>query len=240
MLKVKIQTVFIFIFVYSLFGFSLIIAFSELNLNYSYEVNKIATNQYTKTISELIALDENNSLVYTIMITIYMILKALTIAIFMYDYKIFKTMNKEKHYKYGGTQVVLSYFNIVTIFIHMCGMIYIVFVKVTEYHGSHVVVAALTFGNAFISSLLLFIRRFLVHNVDDSILFISLNAIYLLLLIIVSVLFLFFLEGYIEWIFIYLLVLEHLFLAHDYEKSTISIGLTFVKDEYNLKTKLGR
>ena len=231
MFKVKIRNVFILIFLYSLLGFSLIIGFSELNLNYSYELNKIHSNSYTKTISELIALDEDNSLIYTIMITIYMILKALTISIFMYDYHLFKQMNKKKHFKYGNTQIVLSYINILTVLIHMWGMMYIVFVKITEDHKSHVIIAALTFGNAFVSSLLLFIRRFLVHKVEESFLFLSLNAIYLLLLVVVSILFLLFLEGYIEWIFIYLLVFEHLFLAHDYEHSTVSIGLDFYRED---------
>lgn len=222
MLKVKIRNVFIASFFYAFLGFSIIIGFSVFNLN----------DRDTKTLSELIALDETNSIVYTILITIYGIIKSLTIAIFLYDYRVFKQMNRQKHYKYGKIQIFLSYLNILTILISMWGMLSIVFVKVTTDYSPHVVIAALTFGNNFASSFFLFIRRFLVHRVEESFLFLSLNSMYLLLMITAAALFLVTLKGYFEWIFIYLLTFEYLFLAHDYDSSTITIDLNFIRDEY--------
>lgn len=227
MFQVKIRNLFITIFLYALIGFSIIIGYSEIKLNYSYTLNKELKNTFTKTLSELLALDEDNSLIYSILITIYMILKSITVAIFVYDYRVFKKMNKDKHIKYGSTQLFLSYINVLTILIHMWGMLYIVFVKVTEEHKSHVIVASLTFGNAIISSFVLFARRFLVHRVEESFFFLSLNMFYLMVLVLVGILFLYFKEGYLEWTFIYLLIFENLFLAHDYYESTIELDLHF-------------
>lgn len=165
---------------------------------------------YTRypTFSEVLATNSFSAVMYGILATLYAISKGMMASFYILVQR-----------PYGWAIVVLSY-------LHIVGFVSVGVANITLMKHTHYAVASLTFGSAFIKSVVLYLSR--IDNTRMDYTEVTMNRYYLLLLFTMECLFVYRMQGFVEWILIIFILTENVFQAFDFRSHTL--GMT-VDDE---------
>ena len=186
---------------------------------------------YLPTISELIDDRSENASIYLIFVTIYGSVKFALIAMSLLDSKVLHSELVER--KRGVNRstprsqrfffVLSAITGFLAAFQLLC-MILLVFFPISKVYDEHVVVAMLAFGSAMIKSLFLLIRRKLLYDVLSS--FYLANIVYYLGFVGTFIGFFFTRYGYVEYILVFFILFENIFLAIEFYNLTFTLTIS--------------
>lgn len=157
------------------------------------------------TFSEVLATNSFSALMYGILATLYAVSKGMMASFYIIVGR-----------PYGWTIVVLSY-------LHIVGFVSVGVANITLMKDTHYAVATLTFGSAFIKSVVLHLSRANTTRMDYT--EISMNRYYLVLLFIMECLFAYRMQGFVEWILIIFILTENVFQAFDFRSHTLDMSV---------------
>lgn len=191
---------------------------------------------YLPTVSELIDDSPTNGFIYLMFVTIYGTIKSVLIAMSLLDSEVLHSELIEK--KKGidrSTKRSRQFFMVVSIFTGVVAafqivcMILLVFFPVSSSYNQHVIVAVLLFGSAVIKSFFLLVRRKLLYDITS--LFYICNTVYFLGFVGSFVGFLYTRYGYVEYVLLFLILFENVFLTIEFWNLTFTFSISIEDDE---------
>ena len=195
------------------------------------------------TISELIDDRPENGFIYLIFVVVYGTVKVVLIALSLLDSKVLHSELIEK--KQGinaGTPTSREFFmvmsavtGVLAAFQLMC-MVILVFFPISKNYRAHFTVAALSFGSALLKSFFLLMRRKLLYALT-SVFYLS-NVAYYLAFVGTLIAFYYTRYGYAEYILVFLILLENVFLAIEFYNLTFTVKVSVVADETGITEDL--
>lgn len=185
---------------------------------------------YLPTISELIDDRPENAFIYIIFITIYGSVKVILTLMSLLDAEVLHSELIEK--KQGinnGTERSRSFFvllSMVTGFLagfQVLCMMLLVFFPISTAYQAHFTVAALAFGSALVKSFFLLVRRKLLYEITSR--FYIANVVYYLGFLGSFLGFYYTRYGYVEYILVFFILFENIFLAIEFYNLVIPFSL---------------
>jgi hypothetical protein len=170
------------------------------------------------TISDIIDNNTTNTSIYLMFVCVYGVIKAALIAFSLLDIDVIRSELVEKRRNTSPRVrrffLILSYVTVVFAAFQLFGMTVLVFFPISQVYHEHMVVAAFTFGSAFIKSCFFLIRRKLVYNVFSFFYFI--NILYIVLFFITALMFYFYRYGLIEYLLVFFILAENFLLVAEF------------------------
>lgn len=102
-------------------------------------------------------------------------------------------------------------------------MILLVFFPISKAYNEHFVIAVLAFGSAMVKSLFLLIRRKLLYDITSA--FYIANSLYYLAFVGAFIGFYFTRYGYVEYILVFFILFENIFLAIEFYNLTFTLTI---------------
>ena len=185
---------------------------------------------YLPTISELIDDRSENASIYLIFVTLYGSIKVALIAMSLMDSDVLHAeLVERKKGRNKSTPRSRRFFMVMSVvtgcfaaFQILC-MILLVFFPISKVYDAHVVVAVLAFGSAMVKSLFLLIRRKLLYDITSP--FYIANVVYYLGFVGSFTGFYYTRYGYVEYILVFFILLENVFLAAEFYYLTFTLAI---------------
>ena len=225
-MKFKARTV---SFIITLLTYIVLVLFVVISVSF-YTKPLRAGPFYLPTISELIDDRSENASIYVIFVTFYGSIKIALIAMSLMDSDVLhselierkKGVNKSTPRSRRFFMVMSVVTGCLAAFQLLC-MVLLVFFPISKVYYEHFMVAVLAFGSAMLKSLFLLVRRKLLYNITSP--FYMANVFYYLCFVGTFIGFYYTRYGYVEYILVFFILLENVFLAIEFFNLTFTLTI---------------
>lgn len=226
-MNLKIRNISISITILTYFVLAIFIAVGVVN----YSKPLPAWPFHLPTVSEIIDDSPTNGFIYLMFVTTYGTIKVALIAMSLLDAEVLHSelIEKKKGIDASTTRsrrffVVMSVLTGFLAAFQLLCMIILVFFPISTVYHEHFIVAALAFGSAVIKSFFLLIRRKLLYDIFSA--FYVCNIIYFIGFAGSFLGFYYTRYGYVEYILIFFILFENVFLTVEFYNLTFSFSIS--------------